>query len=132
MTRVKYFSVVFIISVLTGFQCEKDIICQADLSIIEAQTPQSAIVGTNLRIPIRCEGSDLCYRFLCMDIQWNTGTTYDVWARSEYPCSPTVCAQGFYYADTAINIIPPVSGQYVFRYYKNDQTLFRADTVMVN
>ena len=130
---MRYLLLALVVAVLPGFQCNKDDegLCMTNLSIIETQAPATGIVGSNLRIPLRCSGSDLCYSFSHLDLQAIAPRIYEIRTKGWYPCQPAICAQAIYYADTAVNIIPPAAGQYIFRFY-NDQLLFKADTVIVN
>lgn len=130
---MRYLLFALIVAVLPGFQCDKgnEGLCMTNLSIIETQAPATGTTGTNLRIPLRCSGSDLCYSFSHLDVQAVATRIYEIRTKGLYPCGPAICAQAIYYADTAVNIIPAAAGQYIFRFY-NDQMLFKADTVIVN
>lgn len=125
--------IVLLLPVLFAFQCNKDSSerCMTDLSITVTTPPATGTVGTDLRIPLTCTGPDLCYSFAFLQIVNTQPRRYEVRARGARPCGPAMCPQAIYSADTAVHIIPPVTGQYIITYLIND-AINGYDTIQVN
>jgi hypothetical protein len=101
-----------------------------ELTITQTTTPKTSTQGHGITSAIKVSGPDLCYRFAYFTV--NQQQLYvDVHAFGTYPIKAAACAQAIYYKDTTLSIPTNTSGQYILRFYNNNQ-LFKADTVQVN
>lgn len=132
---MRYIVIAAIILVMPSFLCSKEKddngLCAVNLSIVAAQIPATVSVGSDITAVVRCSGSDLCYSYTHTDVKNIAPRIYEIRTMGTYPCKPAICAQAIYYAEPSVRINTTQIGQYILRYY-NGNTLFRADTVIVN
>lgn len=103
-----------------------------DLSIIAAQTALSGTPGQDIISIVKCAGTDLCYKFSHFEIHEGPARVFSITARATYPSGGDIaCPQAIYYKDTSVIIHPITTGQYILKFYNDDQ-LFKADTIEIN
>ena len=101
------------------------------LTITATDSPESISKGETIVSNIRCSGTDLCYKFEKFEITGKASRVFEVRAKATYPQQPVACPQAIYNIDTTLAIPTTSSGQYVIRFY-NENDLFKTDTVIVN
>jgi hypothetical protein len=101
-----------------------------ELAIAQTTTSKTTTLAQGITSSIKVSGPDLCYRFAYFTVNQQQ-LFVDVHAFGTYPVKPTACAQAIYYKDTTLSIPTNTAGQYILRFYNNNQ-LFKADTVQVN
>lgn len=130
--------VTFLLFILSCLSCNKasnepDTV-SVNLAIISTNTPRTLSQGQNIISNVRCSGSDLCYSFSHFETTNTDGKIFNISAKGNYPNSKkgdVICLQAIYYKDTTVSISTPSKGQYVLRFYNNNQ-LSKSDTVQVN
>lgn len=103
-----------------------------DLQITHTESPISLLKGQDIISKIKCQAPDLCYMFSHIDSKEVSTRQFEIRAKATYPNDPNVfCAQALYTVDTTVKIHPTSKGQYLLRFYKENQ-LLQTDTVQVN
>ncbi|GAA4327884.1 hypothetical protein [Flaviaesturariibacter amylovorans] len=129
-----YKTSLLVLGVLWLASCKKDnnsTRVETLLTIDSTKTPAAATLNTAFTARVRATGANLCYRFERMHVdstaprEWAVRTIGSVQQGG-------ACAQALYRVDTTVTIKPGLPGQHIVRYYNSGNSLFKADTVVVN
>jgi hypothetical protein len=104
------------------------------LSFSYVHSPDTAKLGDTVITQIKVNGPNLCYKFEGFSGANSGPNQYDINAVGSYPNpekSDTICPTFPYTKDTSLTIIPNVKGKMILRFF-NSQTLFQADTIVIN
>ncbi|HQD09900.1 MAG TPA: hypothetical protein PLQ65_09565 [Flavihumibacter sp.] len=102
-----------------------------NMNFVTVNTPDSTSVGDTVLAHVTITGSNTCTVFKGFNGTTSGADQYDIRAIGAVPAQNTAgCTDAVIAKDTFLTITPKAPAKLVFRFY-NNETLFRADTVVV-